>query len=126
MKFDAYAFLENLRASEQGDANRAKRANPSGPNSTNSTISTPSAFMSDDACAQSVAPLPSAPPPSMPNSDCLFHGIVGNSYRRTWTGKVVSLDDWRQMTDWDQHGSTGKLWNGITRQWETDSDADQQ
>jgi len=37
---------------------------------------------------------------------------------QTWTGKVVSLAEWRALSDWDRHGSTGKLWNGLTRQWE--------
>lgn len=37
---------------------------------------------------------------------------------RTWAGRVVSLDDWRAMTDWDRHGPRGRNWNGITRQWE--------
>lgn len=42
---------------------------------------------------------------------------------RTWTGRVVSLDEWRRLSAWDRHGSTGKLWNGITRQWEPDGGA---
>lgn len=36
----------------------------------------------------------------------------------TWTGKVVSLDEWRRLTDWERHGPNGRLWNGETRQWE--------
>jgi hypothetical protein len=36
----------------------------------------------------------------------------------TWTGKVVSLDDWRRLTDWERHGPNGKLWNGLTQKWE--------
>lgn len=37
---------------------------------------------------------------------------------RTWTGRVVSLDEWRRLTEWEKHGPNGRLWNGITRQWE--------
>ncbi len=46
------------------------------------------------------------------------HGqtVAGNP--RTWTGKVVSLADRRDLSDWERHGSTGKQWNGQTRQWE--------
>lgn len=36
----------------------------------------------------------------------------------TWTGKVVSLDDWRNLTDWERHGPNGRLWNGKIQQWE--------
>lgn len=36
----------------------------------------------------------------------------------TWTGRVVSLDDWRRLSDWERHGISGKLWNARSRQWE--------
>lgn len=36
----------------------------------------------------------------------------------THTGKVVSLDAWRQLTEWEKHGSKGKVWNGVSREWE--------
>lgn len=37
---------------------------------------------------------------------------------RTWTGRVVSLAAWRDMTEWERHGPNGRHWNGITKQWE--------
>jgi hypothetical protein len=37
---------------------------------------------------------------------------------KTWTGKVVSLAEWRALSEWERHGSTGKVWNGLTQQWE--------
>lgn len=36
----------------------------------------------------------------------------------TWTGKVVSLDDWRNLSDWERHGPNGRVWNGKTQQWD--------
>lgn len=36
----------------------------------------------------------------------------------TWTGKVVSLEDWRTLTKWERHGPNGRVWNGKTQQWE--------
>ena len=33
----------------------------------------------------------------------------------TWTGRIVSLADWRSMTDWEKHGPNGRHWNGITK-----------
>ena len=35
----------------------------------------------------------------------------------TWTGCVVSLADWRHLTEWERHGPDGRHWNGITKQW---------
>ncbi|RWR31507.1 hypothetical protein D2T29_10775 [Sinirhodobacter populi] len=61
---------------------------------------------------------PSAPEPSRPQRDAFPYGRNFDGRPRTWTGKVVSLDEWRRLSDWDKHGSTGKVWNGITRQWE--------
>ena len=36
----------------------------------------------------------------------------------SWTGRVVSLADWRNLTEWERHGPDGRHWNGITKQWE--------
>ena len=46
------------------------------------------------------------------------HPQADASSPRTWTGRVVSLQAWREMTDWERHGPRGRLWNGITKQWE--------
>lgn len=37
---------------------------------------------------------------------------------RTWTGRIVSQEEWRRLTEWEKHGPNGRHWNGITRQWE--------
>jgi hypothetical protein len=47
------------------------------------------------------------------------YGFAINGHPKTWTGNVVSLDAWRQLSDWDRHGPDGRLWNGITHSWET-------
>ena len=46
------------------------------------------------------------------------HGksVAGNPL--TWTGKVVSLEAWRDLTEWEKHGPDGRHWNGATRKWE--------
>lgn len=36
---------------------------------------------------------------------------------RTWTGRVVSLAEWRRMSEWERHGPNGRLWCGICRAW---------
>lgn len=35
----------------------------------------------------------------------------------TWTGRVVSLDEWRRLTEWERHGPNGRQWCGITSTW---------
>ncbi len=37
---------------------------------------------------------------------------------RTWTGRIVSLDEWRRLTEWEKHGPNGQHWNCITKRWE--------
>ncbi len=56
-------------------------------------------------------------PQSIPG-DAFRHGQDMNGNPKTWTGRVVSLAEWRDLTAWERHGSTGKVWNGITRAWE--------
>lgn len=72
-------------------------------------------------------PLPSdatdSPTPaySRQNMQDFPHGVgaIGGQ-PRTWTGRIVSLDEWRKLSVWDRHGSTGQKWNGLTWQWEPD------
>lgn len=35
----------------------------------------------------------------------------------TWTGRVVSLDAWRRLSAWEQHGPAGRLFCGVCRAW---------
>jgi hypothetical protein len=64
------------------------------------------------------ATLPSAPPPSRRDDDPFRHGRSVTGSRLTWTGRVVSLDAWRNLSEWERHGSTGKVFNGLTGRWE--------
>lgn len=41
-----------------------------------------------------------------------------DGHPRTWTGRIISLAAWRDMTDWERYGPNGRHWNGITGQWE--------
>ncbi len=63
-------------------------------------------------------PQPSRPAPSRPEPDAFPYGHSVDGQPLTWTGKVVSLAEWKRLSDWDKHGSTGKVWNGLTRAWE--------
>ena len=46
------------------------------------------------------------------------HGRSCGGLPESWTGKIVSLEDWRSLTEWEKHGPDGRHWNGITRKWE--------
>lgn len=35
----------------------------------------------------------------------------------TWTGRVVSLDEWRKLSAWDRHGPDRRLFCGACREW---------
>lgn len=61
------------------------------------------------------------PPPAIQiqaDDDPFPHGRAVNGNPKTWTGRIVSLDEWQRLSDWDRHGSTGKVWNALTRRWE--------
>lgn len=61
---------------------------------------------------------PSRPTPPRPEPDAFPYGHSVDGQPLTWTGKVVSLAEWKRLSEWDKHGSTGKVWNGLTRAWE--------
>lgn len=118
MKFDPHAFLAGLENGPAPRATCATRAIPKGPNSTNSTNSTPSAVYPESGKGAGPPPAPTPPEP-LPRPPMAYpYGQAINGNPRTWTGRVVSLDKWRRLTAWERDGSTGKHWNGITRQWE--------
>lgn len=54
-----------------------------------------------------------------PATSDMRHGFTIGGRPLTWTGKVVSLEEWRTLTDWEKHGPDGKFWNALTQQWET-------
>jgi hypothetical protein len=39
------------------------------------------------------------------------------SEQRTWTGRIVSLAEWRRMTEWERAGPNGRLWCGLCQSW---------
>jgi hypothetical protein len=55
--------------------------------------------------------------PLPPEVEELRHGFAVNGNPKTWTGKIVSLDAWRQLNEWDRHGPNGRHWCGATRAW---------
>lgn len=66
--------------------------------------------------------LPFAPPPSALASprdgrSAFSHGASVTGLPRTWTGRVVSLEEWRTLTEWQKHGPAGRLFCGLCQSW---------
>lgn len=63
--------------------------------------------------------LPFAPPPepSWQDGETFRHGRSVTGDPKTWTGRIVSLEEWRKLSDWDRHGPDGRLFCGICRAW---------
>jgi hypothetical protein len=104
MWFDVQAALAEI----EGEAAPACKANPRATSATSAT---------KPARVASVASV--ATPPTLeiePETSPYGTGIAGGI--RTWTGKIVSKAVWATLGNWDRHGSTGKVWNGLTKQWE--------
>lgn len=49
-------------------------------------------------------------------SEVFRHGVSVAGHPLTWTGRVVSLEEWRGLSEWEKHGPRSRLWNGITKQ----------
>jgi len=51
------------------------------------------------------------------DADMFRHGRSVTGLPRSWTGRIVSLDAWRQLSRWERHGPDGRLWCGCCGQW---------
>lgn len=64
-------------------------------------------------------PLSDPAPPPTQAKQAFPYGTSAGGRPRTYTGRIVSLADWSSLTEWEKHGPNGRLWNGITKQWES-------
>ena len=64
------------------------------------------------------APKYAPQPPQKPSAETFPHGQSFTGQPKTWTGRIVPLEEWRTLTDWDRDGPNGQMWNGMTRRWE--------
>jgi len=112
MTFNPYATLETLAPETRPPAKTAKPAKQTAGKRTKVMP-----FSNLASLAPSCVPNPK----SKPVPDVSPYGQTASGRQRTWTGKVVSLDDWRNLSEWERHGSTGKVWNGLARAWEDET-----
>lgn len=107
MLFDAYAALRKLESEPVAPATTATTATKS--------AQTPT-IVANVAVVAATRGQKSEKPPRTDEASPYGRGVGGGQL--TWTGKVVSLADWRNLNEWERHGSTGKMWNGLTQSWE--------
>lgn len=52
-------------------------------------------------------------------SECseMLYGFAISGRPKTWTGQIVSLDEWRRLTPWQKHGADDQLWCGVCKSW---------
>jgi hypothetical protein len=107
INFDPYAFLADIE-SEGGEHSARERAvaPPAQPQRQGEVVPYP-ALRKALLCK---ATLP-------PEIQDLRHGFAVNGHPKTWTGKIVSLDAWRQLDEWERHGPNGRHWCGIAKAW---------
>jgi hypothetical protein len=71
------------------------------------------------AVVASVAVPPAEKPKTATGPNDLHpHGTAFDGRLKTWTEGIVSLDAWRNLTEWEKHGPNGRHWNGKTQTWE--------
>ncbi len=134
MKFDPYAFAKEHGLEQAPRATRATRATQPHENAPRvaqvARVARAEPSKTEITHPAEVTPFPtpeppqpSRPAPSRPEPETFPFGVGVAGSPKTWTGRIVSLEEWRRLSDWDKHGSTGKVWNGLTRQWEPDGGA---
>ena len=112
MWFDPYAKLVEIAGHPPAtSATTATQAQPVRPVSRLSQVS--QARSAKERCA----PANVADVATVATPDAFPHGLAINANPRTWTGRIVSLDEWRRLTEWERHGPNGRLWCGVTKQW---------
>ena len=57
-------------------------------------------------------------PEPKPSAETFPHGLSFTGEPKTWTGRMAAFADWPGLSEWEEHGPNGRLWNGITRRWE--------
>jgi hypothetical protein len=70
----------------------------------------------DPAPRNTAPPTPKSEPQL--SAETFRHGVSLTGQPLTWTGRIVSLEAWRILNEWEKHGPNGRHWNGITKQWE--------
>lgn len=113
--FDARAELAKIENDEGTPASRANPANQAGGEAPRLA-----------ELAELAAPTPqNSKNEAAPVLSDMQEGPRGTSVAGvpvTWTGRVVSLDDWRRLSEWEKHGPNGRAWCGKRKRWTHEGD----
>lgn len=60
---------------------------------------------------------PPAPKPDPAPPDTFRHGRSVTGHPLTWTGRPVTLAEWRGLSEWQRDGPNGRHWCGCCRAW---------
>lgn len=116
-----------LQAAKQETGPRTKPTEPTKPTeraSDGGTSATDKGVLSVSSVLSEGGQTAHAPPARAegpdPDPDRFPYGTACDMglFPRTWTGRIVSLAAWRELTDWERHGPRGRHWNAATGQWE--------
>lgn len=110
MWFDAQYALSCLDGAEQP---RPKAARPSKPGTANEPSLAGIAGLAGGA-----AQISKIQPSARQTKTAFLYGETAGDRPLTYTGRVVSLDAWRSLTEWEKHGPCGRMWNGRSQLWE--------
>ena len=114
MWFDATAALAEIQAGGKPGFDRAPRA-------TRATCATRTPEMQPGVAhvARVARPRGSNPEITPPRQkpEIFPYGQAFGGRPKTWTGRVVSLEEWRGLSAWDKRGPDGRLFCGICRVW---------
>ena len=55
--------------------------------------------------------------PKTPDKSAFKHGRSLTGRPLTWTGKIVSLEEWRALSSWERHGPDGRIWCARCERW---------
>lgn len=120
MLFDVQAALAEILGESTPPAIAAIPAIPSPTNSENSENSGNSSLATAGFTSATVLPFagtPSVSPPLRDDGDLFRHGRSVTGQPRLWTGRIVSLDEWRKLTAWERHGPDGRMFCGVCCEW---------
>jgi hypothetical protein len=117
MLFDVQAALAEILGESTPPAIAAIPAIPSPTNSGNSGNSSLATAGFTSATVLPFAATPSVSPPLRDDGDMFRHGRSVTGQPRLWTGRIVSLDEWRKLTAWERHGPDGRMFCGACREW---------
>lgn len=122
MKFDAYNALSKLRRDTGDSATPATCATPPqdfGPHVAHvahvAGRTVRNAESGPDTARVAPTVIQAAPWPS--GEGPKYRSEASQGRPLTWTGRVVSLDEWRRMSDWDQRGPSGRMFCGACLRW---------